>query len=95
MMVYMFSFMFMFFMSLLSYSVKPTHFLLMLMSLESAVLSLYFMLFIYLMSFNVEFFLCMIFLTMAVCEGALGLSLLVMMVRTHSTGNLTSLDNLW
>nr|YP_009742206.1 NADH dehydrogenase subunit 4L [Scolytus schevyrewi]QID77583.1 NADH dehydrogenase subunit 4L [Scolytus schevyrewi] len=93
--MYTYSFMFMFFMGLISYGMKPTHFLLMLMSLESAVLSLYSMLFIYLLSFNVEFFLCMIFLTMTVCEGALGLSLLVSMVRAHNTGNLMSLDSLW
>nr|YP_009742193.1 NADH dehydrogenase subunit 4L [Scolytus seulensis]QID77576.1 NADH dehydrogenase subunit 4L [Scolytus seulensis] len=91
----MYSFIFMFFLSLISYGVKPTHFLLMLMSLESSALSLYLMLFIYLLSFSVEFFMCMIFLTMIVCEGALGLSLLVMMVRVHGSGNLMSLDNLW
>nr|YP_010688246.1 NADH dehydrogenase subunit 4L [Fissuleon brevigonarcus]WBR65440.1 NADH dehydrogenase subunit 4L [Fissuleon brevigonarcus] len=67
----------------LSYVLKRKHLLSMLLSLEFMVLSLFFLLIIYLMYFGFEFFFSMIFLTFSVCEGALGLSILVSMVRTH------------
>nr|WPN85834.1 NADH dehydrogenase subunit 4L [Melinda sp.] len=59
------------------------HLLSMLLSLEYIVLSLFFLLFIYLNMLNYEFFFLMMFLTFSVCEGALGLSILVSMIRTH------------
>nr|YP_010715734.1 NADH dehydrogenase subunit 4L [Hermya beelzebul]WDE73961.1 NADH dehydrogenase subunit 4L [Hermya beelzebul] len=59
------------------------HLLSMLLSLEYIVLSLFLMLFIYLNMFNYENFFSMMFLTFSVCEGALGLSILVSMIRTH------------
>nr|AJF48482.1 NADH dehydrogenase subunit 4L [Sweltsa longistyla] len=40
-------------------------------------------LFIYLNLMNCELFFSMAFLTFSVCEGALGLSILVSMIRTH------------
>nr|YP_010688233.1 NADH dehydrogenase subunit 4L [Csiroleon tumidipalpus]WBR65427.1 NADH dehydrogenase subunit 4L [Csiroleon tumidipalpus] len=67
----------------LSYVLKRKHLLSMLLSLEFMVLSLFFLLIIYLMNYGFEFFFSMIFLTFSVCEGALGLSILVSMVRTH------------
>nr|QNE85436.1 NADH dehydrogenase subunit 4L [Helina latitarsis] len=59
------------------------HLLSMLLSLEYIVLSLFFLLFIYLNSLNYEFFFSLMFLTFSVCEGSLGLSILVSMIRTH------------
>nr|QIC20368.1 NADH dehydrogenase subunit 4L [Oreogeton sp. DY-2020] len=59
------------------------HLLSMLLSLEFIVLSLFFMLFIYLNYLNYESFFSMMFLTFSVCEGALGLSILVSLIRTH------------
>nr|QOV03275.1 NADH dehydrogenase subunit 4L [Hydrellia maura] len=59
------------------------HLLSMLLSLEYIVLVLFFMLFIYLNLMNYEMFFSMMFLTFSVCEGALGLSILVSMIRTH------------
>nr|ARI44182.1 NADH dehydrogenase subunit 4L [Celyphus obtectus] len=59
------------------------HLLSMLLSLEYIVLSLFLLLFIYLNLFNYESFFSMMFLTFSVCEGALGLSILVSMIRTH------------
>nr|YP_010239082.1 NADH dehydrogenase subunit 4L [Sarcotachina subcylindrica]QTF74316.1 NADH dehydrogenase subunit 4L [Sarcotachina subcylindrica] len=59
------------------------HLLSMLLSLEYMVLSLFLLLFIYLNMLNYEFFFSMMFLTFSVCEGALGLSILVSMIRTH------------
>nr|AMH85613.1 NADH dehydrogenase subunit 4L [Pseudogriphoneura sp. ACMJ-2016] len=59
------------------------HLLSMLLSLEYIVLSLFLLLFIYLNLYNFENFFSMMFLTFSVCEGALGLSILVSMIRTH------------
>nr|AML26434.1 NADH dehydrogenase subunit 4L [Staphylinidae sp. BMNH 1274642] len=86
---------FMYFMGLVSFCLKRKHFLLMLLSLEFIVLSLYFNLMIYLISFNYEFYFSMIFLTISVCEGALGLSLLVSIVRTHGNDYFQTLNMLW
>nr|NP_982318.1 NADH dehydrogenase subunit 4L [Drosophila sechellia]NP_982331.1 NADH dehydrogenase subunit 4L [Drosophila simulans]AAF77286.1 NADH dehydrogenase subunit 4L [Drosophila sechellia]AAF77300.1 NADH dehydrogenase subunit 4L [Drosophila simulans]AAF77314.1 NADH dehydrogenase subunit 4L [Drosophila simulans]AAF77327.1 NADH dehydrogenase subunit 4L [Drosophila simulans]AAF77339.1 NADH dehydrogenase subunit 4L [Drosophila simulans] len=59
------------------------HLLSMLLSLEFIVLMLFFMLFIYLNMLNYENYFSMMFLTFSVCEGALGLSILISMIRTH------------
>nr|QXG19523.1 NADH dehydrogenase subunit 4L [Drosophila serrata] len=59
------------------------HLLSMLLSLEFIVLMLFFILFIYLNMLNYETYFSMMFLTFSVCEGALGLSILVSMIRTH------------
>nr|YP_009378994.1 NADH dehydrogenase subunit 4L [Cestrotus liui]ARI44195.1 NADH dehydrogenase subunit 4L [Cestrotus liui] len=59
------------------------HLLSMLLSLEYIVLCLFLFLFIYLNLFNYESFFSMMFLVFSVCEGALGLSILVSMIRTH------------
>lgn len=59
------------------------HLLSILLSLEYIVLRLFLLLFIYLNLFNFENFFRIIFLTFSVCEGALGLSVLVSIIRTH------------
>uniref|UniRef100_A0AAU7BAS4 NADH-ubiquinone oxidoreductase chain 4L n=1 Tax=Maotoweta virescens TaxID=3073469 RepID=A0AAU7BAS4_9ORTH len=62
---------------------KRKHLLATLMSLEFIVLSLFLMLFNYLNLYNYELYFSMVFLTFSVCEGVLGLSILVSMIRTH------------
>nr|ATN41238.1 NADH dehydrogenase subunit 4L [Endopterygota sp. 24 LC-2017] len=59
------------------------HLLSMLLSLEYIVLCLFLLMFIYLNLLNYENYFSMMFLTFSVCEGALGLSILVSMIRTH------------
>ncbi|KAH8288079.1 hypothetical protein KR054_007175, partial [Drosophila jambulina] len=59
------------------------HLLSILLSLEFIVLILFFILFIYLNILNYETYFRIIFLTFRVCEGALGLSILVSIIRTH------------
>nr|WHU31472.1 NADH dehydrogenase subunit 4L [Claassenia xucheni] len=66
-----------------AFSSKRKHLLLTLLSLEFMVLSLFVFLFIYLNLMMYELFFSMMFLTFSVCEGALGLSILVSMIRTH------------
>nr|YP_009995359.1 NADH dehydrogenase subunit 4L [Ochthebius glaber]QNP09775.1 NADH dehydrogenase subunit 4L [Ochthebius glaber] len=86
---------FMYLSGLLVFCLKRKHLLLMLLSLEFIVVSLYFMLFIYLSYFNNEYYFSMIFLTMSACEGALGLSLLVSLIRTHGNDYFQSFNVLW
>nr|ARH54659.1 NADH dehydrogenase subunit 4L [Scirtes orbicularis] len=65
------------------YCSKRKHLLLMLLSLEFIVLSLFMLIFFNLSFFDFEYFFSLMFLTFSVCEGVLGLSLLVSLIRTH------------
>nr|AMN09012.1 NADH dehydrogenase subunit 4L [Cylindrotoma sp. ZK-2016] len=68
------------------------HLLAMLLSLEFMVLSLFSFMFIYLNMYNYECFFSMLFLVFSVCEGALGLSILVSMIRTHGNDYFNSFN---
>nr|URX52899.1 NADH dehydrogenase subunit 4L [Glyptotermes sp. 3 AB-2022a]URX52912.1 NADH dehydrogenase subunit 4L [Glyptotermes sp.]URX52925.1 NADH dehydrogenase subunit 4L [Glyptotermes sp. 5 AB-2022a] len=57
------------------------HLLITLLSLEFLVLSLFVTIYFYLCLFNYELYFVMLFLVFSVCEGALGLSILVSMIR--------------
>nr|ARH54711.1 NADH dehydrogenase subunit 4L [Romualdius bifoveolatus] len=93
--IYFLTFLFMYFSSILVFISKRKHLLLMLLSIESSVVALFVGLMYYLSSMNYEFFFSMIYLTMSVCEGALGLSLLVLMIRVHGNDFILSFDSLW
>nr|UFZ13826.1 NADH dehydrogenase subunit 4L [Neochauliodes digitiformis] len=69
---------------------KRKHLLLMLLSLEFIVVCLFSWLMWFLLVFNYEFYFSMVFLTFTVCEGALGLSILVSMIRTHGNDYFSS-----
>nr|YP_010417800.1 NADH dehydrogenase subunit 4L [Precis milonia]USF17959.1 NADH dehydrogenase subunit 4L [Precis milonia] len=62
---------------------KHKHLLIVLLSLEFLVLSIFFFLMMYLMMMDYNMYMLMVFLVFSVCEGALGLSILVSMIRTH------------
>nr|AML25636.1 NADH dehydrogenase subunit 4L [Staphylinidae sp. BMNH 1274679] len=91
----MFFSMIMYFSGLIVFALKRKHLLLMLLSLEFIILSLYFNLFINLSNFNNEYYFCMIFLTMSVCEGVLGLAILVAMIRSFGNDYFQSFNLLW
>lgn len=59
------------------------HLLSILLSLEYIVLIIFLLLFIYLGIIRHESFFSIMFLTFSVCEGALGISILVSIIRTH------------
>nr|AII41666.1 NADH dehydrogenase subunit 4L [Allopsontus sp. 2 JZ-2014] len=65
------------------------HLLSVLFSLEYIVLGL-FMLLCWFLIFMSDLYFCLVFLTLAVCEGALGLSLLVFLVRSHGSDYFSS-----
>nr|YP_010954871.1 NADH dehydrogenase subunit 4L [Serrognathus castanicolor]WMW30256.1 NADH dehydrogenase subunit 4L [Serrognathus castanicolor] len=80
---------------LMSFCLNRKHLLLMLLSLEFVVVALFLFLNFYLCLYNWEFYFLMIFLTMSVCEGALGLSLLVLLMRTYGNNYMISFSLLW
>nr|ARX95724.1 NADH dehydrogenase subunit 4L [Armigeres subalbatus] len=59
------------------------HLLCTLLSLEFMILMLFMLLFFFLNFMNYESYFSMFFMTFCVCEGVLGLSILVSMIRTH------------
>nr|QNE85618.1 NADH dehydrogenase subunit 4L [Hybos culiciformis] len=73
----------MFILGILMFVSNRKHLLSMLLSLEFIVLSLFLVLFIYLSYMSYEGIFSMMFLTFSVCEGALGLSILVSMIRSY------------
>nr|AXS65256.1 NADH dehydrogenase subunit 4L [Bostrichoidea sp. 5 KM-2017] len=85
----------MFFMGLMSFSLNRKHLLLLLLSLEFLVIFAYFMLSNLLFDFSYEFFILMLFLIMSVCESALGLSVLVSLIRTHGSDFFNVFSFLW
>nr|YP_009110207.1 NADH dehydrogenase subunit 4L [Dendrolimus spectabilis]AIW64939.1 NADH dehydrogenase subunit 4L [Dendrolimus spectabilis] len=62
---------------------KHKHLLIVLLSLEFIVLSIFFFMLMMLNFIENDMYLLMVFLVFSVCEGSLGLSILVSMIRTH------------
>nr|AVN67243.1 NADH dehydrogenase subunit 4L [Methana sp. AUS1] len=73
----------MFFCGIWVFSSNRKHLLVTLLSLEFIVLILFLMFYLYMNFYNYELFFSMVFLTFSVCEGALGLSILVSMIRSY------------
>nr|UGS80161.1 NADH dehydrogenase subunit 4L [Anomopsocus amabilis] len=83
MLFYSYMFMlFMFFMMIFKFYFYNFHLMNMLLNLEYFSLIIFFMMMMILWSFT-EKFILMYYLVFCVCEGAFGLSLLVMLVRTY------------
>nr|YP_010714882.1 NADH dehydrogenase subunit 4L [Cladiscus yunnanus]WDE20696.1 NADH dehydrogenase subunit 4L [Cladiscus yunnanus] len=89
------SFIILFILGSLSFSMKRKHLLLMLLSLEFLVLSMFLGLFFYFNMMMYEYYFSLIFISFSVCEGALGLSLLVFMIRTHGNDYFQTFNILW
>nr|QEJ81408.1 NADH dehydrogenase subunit 4L [Lucidina sp. FM13] len=95
MLIFMVIFCIMFIVGLVVFTLKSDHMLLMLLSMEFLVLTLYFGLNLSLNMFVYESNFLLVFLTMSVCEGVLGLSILVSMVRNFGNDYFNSLNILW
>nr|AYN50370.1 NADH dehydrogenase subunit 4L [Litostylus pudens] len=93
--MYLLTFFFMYFSSLIVFASNRKHLLLMLLSLEASVVALFMGLFFVLSMVGYEYFFSMIFLTMSVCEGALGLAMLVLMIRVHGNDFILTFNSLW
>lgn len=74
---------YLFFIGAVRFIASRKHLLSSLLSLEFMVLSLFFILIIFLNLINFELYFRMLFLVFRVCEGALGISILVSLIRTH------------
>nr|YP_010467040.1 NADH dehydrogenase subunit 4L [Atkinsoniella zizhongi]UVF28959.1 NADH dehydrogenase subunit 4L [Atkinsoniella zizhongi] len=85
-----FSYMFVF--SILSLIFIRKHLLLCLLSLEFMVLSLLFLVLLYCLMFSYyNFYMYVFMMTFYVCEGVLGLSVLVSMIRFHGNDYMNSM----
>nr|WRQ18234.1 NADH dehydrogenase subunit 4L [Multinervis guangxiensis] len=83
--------MFMYILGIFSLIFIKNHILLSLMSLEFIVLYLLYFIYFYCLMYEGSFYLYVLLMTFFVCEGVLGLSLLVFMIRTHGNDYLNSL----
>jgi len=67
------------------------HLLIVFLSLEFISLSLFLLIFLIFHGEFSELYICLLFLTFVVCEGSLGLSILVSIARTHGNDFLNSI----
>nr|YP_010502923.1 NADH dehydrogenase subunit 4L [Nephotettix virescens]UXD78700.1 NADH dehydrogenase subunit 4L [Nephotettix virescens] len=88
-MFYLFIYMYMF--SLISLMMIRKHIFLCLISLEFIVISLLMMMMYYSLMFLSSYYLMVIVMVFFVCEGVLGLSVLVNMIRCYSNDYLNSM----
>lgn len=84
-----------FFCGILSFLLKQKHFLLILLRLEFIVISLFLNIFIYLNISGNEYFFILIYLIIRVCEGVLGLRILVSIIRVCGNDYILSFSSLW
>nr|YP_009406988.1 NADH dehydrogenase subunit 4L [Typhlatya monae]ASA39524.1 NADH dehydrogenase subunit 4L [Typhlatya monae] len=81
---------FMFVCGIVSFVGARKHFLSTLLSLEYIMLSIFWLMSVIMVNLGGDLYFILFFLTLAACEGALGLALLVSMVRTHGSDNFSS-----
>nr|YP_009406923.1 NADH dehydrogenase subunit 4L [Typhlatya pearsei]ASA39446.1 NADH dehydrogenase subunit 4L [Typhlatya pearsei] len=86
---FMFS-LFMFICGLVSFVGMRKHLLSTLLSLEYIMLSIFWLMSVSVANLGEDSYFILFFLTLAACEGALGLALLVSVVRTHGSDNFSS-----
>nr|QAX27894.1 NADH dehydrogenase subunit 4L [Chilo suppressalis] len=86
---------FMFIIGLMIFVSKHKHLLVVLLSLEFIVLGIFLEMMMVFNYVNFDMYMLMVFLVFSVCEGALGLSILVSMIRTHSNDYFQSFSMLW
>lgn len=95
MLIYIYSSIFLRISGILVFALRRKHLLVILLSLEFIIVSLYFNILIYLSELSYEYFFSIIFLTIRVCEGALGLSILVLIIRAHGNDYVLTFSSLW
>nr|YP_010987646.1 NADH dehydrogenase subunit 4L [Oxytelus piceus]WON66065.1 NADH dehydrogenase subunit 4L [Oxytelus piceus] len=88
-------FIIMYIVGLVMFCMVCKHFLMMLLSLEFIMMSLFLGLFFMLIMFDYELYFLMVFMIMVVSEGVLGLAILVSIIRTHGNDYFQSFNMLW
>nr|YP_009227638.1 NADH dehydrogenase subunit 4L [Gryllotalpa unispina]AGO20453.1 NADH dehydrogenase subunit 4L [Gryllotalpa unispina]QOL00604.1 NADH dehydrogenase subunit 4L [Gryllotalpa sp. YH-2020] len=91
---YVIVFYLMFFAGVWMFISKRKHLLVSLLSLEYMMLMLFMIVYLYLLIQGYELYFSMVFLTFSVCEGALGLAVLVSIIRTHGNDYFHSISML-
>nr|AZZ89033.1 NADH dehydrogenase subunit 4L [Achilidae gen. 1 sp. n. 1 SX-2018] len=87
----MFIYIFTFFSGLLGVFMVRKHFLLCLLSLEFMIISLYMYSMVFFSFYIYDYYFLILFLVMGVCDGVMGLSLLVFLVRSVSNDYIDNL----
>nr|YP_010736945.1 NADH dehydrogenase subunit 4L [Chinaocerus tubulatus]WEP24832.1 NADH dehydrogenase subunit 4L [Chinaocerus tubulatus] len=82
---------YLFMLSLFSLVLMRKHILLCLLSLEFIILSLLYLILIYCLLFKYSIYFYLLFMTFYVCEGVLGLSVLLCLIRSHGNDYLNSM----
>nr|AHN85835.1 NADH dehydrogenase subunit 4L [Chilo auricilius] len=85
----------MFIIGMMIFISKHKHLLLLLLSLEFMMLSIFLEMMLIFSYIDYDLYFLMVFLVFSVWEGALGLSIMVSMVRTHSNDYFQSFSILW
>lgn len=80
-----------FFMRVFSLILIRKHILLCLIRLEFVVLSLLIVIYFYCLIFNYSLYIYLIIITFFVCEGVIGLSIIVYLIRCHGNDYLNSI----
>jgi len=83
MLTFIYLYVMIFIFSLIVFVSNRKHLLITLISLEFIVLIVYLFIYVFLNYISLDFYFSIIFLTFRVCEGALGLSIIVSLIRTH------------
>nr|UPL65321.1 NADH dehydrogenase subunit 4L [Opistholeptus burmanus] len=86
----LFIYLFMFMSGLFMFCINNNHLLINLLTLEYLVLLVFMLMYFNLLMFGMELYFMIIFLIFSVCEGALGLGILVNMIRSHGNDYLSS-----
>nr|YP_010564880.1 NADH dehydrogenase subunit 4L [Pallenopsis pilosa]UZA61335.1 NADH dehydrogenase subunit 4L [Pallenopsis pilosa] len=81
---YNFFFWLVFFLSIYNFFMNKFHLLCLLLSLEFFMLMVYILLCSLFSMYTSDYIIGLYYLTISVCDGGLGLSLLVMLIRSHS-----------
>nr|WRY72496.1 NADH dehydrogenase subunit 4L [Yangida basnetti] len=82
---------YMFFMGVFCLILVRKHILLCLISLEFIVLSLLLIILMFCLQFDYSFYFYLVMMTFFVCEGVMGLSVIVYMIRCHGNDYLMSM----
>nr|ASW26897.1 NADH dehydrogenase subunit 4L [Platypleura kaempferi]AWV83363.1 NADH dehydrogenase subunit 4L [Platypleura kaempferi]AWV84481.1 NADH dehydrogenase subunit 4L [Platypleura kaempferi] len=85
-------FIFMFMSGVLSLCLNRKHIMMSLLSLELIVLSSFCFLYLILSMMMIDMYMLMMFLIFSVCEGVMGLSCLVKLIRSHGNDCLYSMN---
>nr|QDI93903.1 NADH dehydrogenase subunit 4L [Tuxedo drakei] len=85
---------FMFLTGILTFTSLRKHLLITLLSLEYLVLCVYLYMIYFVISYVGDVYIILMFLTFSVCEGVLGLSILVGLIRSHGNDHINSLSSL-